>query len=57
MNTFFVKKNYYLRFSTGIQSGGMENGIGLAVFGRQTRLIQESTIDYELIIELISNFI
>ncbi|XP_076101483.1 uncharacterized protein LOC143071202 isoform X2 [Mytilus galloprovincialis] len=31
----------------------MDNGIGLATFGRQTRLIQEATNDYDLIIELI----
>ncbi|VDI65556.1 Hypothetical predicted protein [Mytilus galloprovincialis] len=31
----------------------MGNGIGLAVFGRQARLIQEATNDYELVVELI----
>ncbi|XP_052100429.1 uncharacterized protein LOC127734542 isoform X2 [Mytilus californianus] len=31
----------------------MDNGIGLATFGRQTRLIQEATNDYNSIIELI----
>lgn len=31
------------------------NGIGLAVFGRQARLIQEATNDYELVVELIGN--
>lgn len=35
----------------------MDNGIGLASFGRQTRLIQEATNDYDLIIELIGNVI
>ncbi|VDI23192.1 Hypothetical predicted protein [Mytilus galloprovincialis] len=54
MTGYFQKlKSAALQYVYGIQSGGMENGIGLAVFGRQTRLIQESTIDYELIIELI----
>lgn len=33
----------------------MGNGIGLAVFGRQARLIQEATNDYEFIVELIGN--
>ncbi|XP_052100419.1 uncharacterized protein LOC127734535 isoform X2 [Mytilus californianus] len=54
MTGYFQKlKSAALQYVYGIQCGGMENGIGLAVFGRQTRLIQESTIDYELIIELI----
>lgn len=35
----------------------MDNGIGLAVFGRETRLIQEATSDYELVIELIGNML
>ncbi|CAC5410515.1 unnamed protein product [Mytilus coruscus] len=38
------------------ECGDIENGIGLAVFGRETRLIQEPTSDYELVIELIERF-
>lgn len=48
-------------FSTGIKQssecGDLAIGVGLAVFGRETRLIQEATIDYELVIELIGNII
>ena len=33
---------------------GLEDNIGLAVFGYETRLIQESTSNYDMIIELIS---
>ncbi|XP_063433282.1 uncharacterized protein LOC134715191 [Mytilus trossulus] len=35
------------------QCCGMGTGIGLAVFGRETRLIQEATSDYGLLVELI----
>ncbi|XP_052100424.1 uncharacterized protein LOC127734538 [Mytilus californianus] len=54
---FQQMKSAALQYVYGIKEiaecGGNENGIGLAVFGRQTRLIQEATIDFELIIELI----
>ncbi|CAC5420224.1 unnamed protein product [Mytilus coruscus] len=50
-------KSAALQYVYGIKQlsecGVMENGIGLAVFGQQTRLIQEATNDYELIMELI----
>ncbi|CAC5420226.1 unnamed protein product [Mytilus coruscus] len=54
---FQQMKSAALQYVYGIKEiaecGGNENGIGLAVFGRETRLIQEATNDYELIIELI----
>lgn len=50
-----------LNFPTGIKQssecGDLEIGIGLAVFGKETRLIQEATNDYELVVELLGNII
>ncbi|CAC5378102.1 unnamed protein product [Mytilus coruscus] len=58
MTGYFQKlKSTALQYVYGIKQQcdctGMDNGIGLATFGRQTRLIQEATSDYDLIIELI----
>ncbi|XP_052100421.1 uncharacterized protein LOC127734536 [Mytilus californianus] len=58
MSEYFQQlKSAALQYVYGIKQlsecGGMENGIGLAVFGQQTRLIQEATNDYELVMELI----
>ncbi|XP_052100423.1 uncharacterized protein LOC127734537 isoform X2 [Mytilus californianus] len=51
---FQSMKSAALQYVYGIkQLSGMENGIGLAVFGKQTRLIQEATVDYKLVMELI----
>ncbi|XP_052098782.1 uncharacterized protein LOC127733467 [Mytilus californianus] len=62
MTGYFQKlKSAALQYVYGIKQssecGDIENGIGLAVFGRETRLIQEPTSDYELVIELIGNII
>ncbi|CAC5422046.1 unnamed protein product [Mytilus coruscus] len=60
MAGYFQKlKSAALQYVYGIKQStecsDLENGIGLAVFGRETRLIQEATSDYELIIELIGH--
>ncbi|XP_052100270.1 uncharacterized protein LOC127734446 [Mytilus californianus] len=60
MAGYFQKlKSAALQYVYGIKQSSecsdLENGIGLAVFGRETRLIQEATSDYELIIELIGH--
>ncbi|CAC5378112.1 unnamed protein product [Mytilus coruscus] len=58
MTEYFQKlKSAALQYVYGIkhqfECTGIENGIGLAIFGRQTRLIQEATSDYDLILELL----
>ncbi|XP_071166448.1 uncharacterized protein [Mytilus edulis] len=58
MTEYFQRlKSAALQYVYGIKQQSecteMDNGIGLASFGRQTRLIQEATNDYDLIIELI----
>ncbi|XP_063431215.1 uncharacterized protein LOC134713863 [Mytilus trossulus] len=60
MTGYFQKlKSVALQYVYGIKQssecGDLAIGIGLAVFGRETRLIQEATIDYESVIELIEN--
>ncbi|CAG2223913.1 unnamed protein product [Mytilus edulis] len=60
MAGYFQKlKSAALQYVYGIKQssecGDLAIGVGLAVFGRETRLIQEATIDYELVIELIGN--
>ena len=51
---FFTGIEHYVK--RHIDCCGMEIGIGLAVFGQQTRLIQDATTDnYELVMELIGN--
>lgn len=62
LDTFIFKiLKFQQLFSTGIKQNSecsdLENGIGLAVFGRETRLIQEATSDYELVIDLLGNII
>ncbi|VDH98863.1 Hypothetical predicted protein, partial [Mytilus galloprovincialis] len=58
MTSYFQKlKSAALQYVYGIKQNSecsdLENGIGIAVFGRETRLIQEATSDYELVIDLI----
>ncbi|XP_076100871.1 uncharacterized protein LOC143070483 [Mytilus galloprovincialis] len=58
MTSYFQKlKSAAIQYVYGIKQNSecsdLENGIGLAVFGRETRLIQEATSDYELVIDLI----
>ncbi|XP_052100437.1 uncharacterized protein LOC127734546 isoform X2 [Mytilus californianus] len=55
---YFQKlKSIALQYVYGIKQQfertGIDNGIGIAIFGRQTRLIQEATNDYDLILELL----
>lgn len=49
--------NMYLLIFTGIKQQfertNIDNGIGIAIFGRQNRLIQEATNDYDLVLELL----
>ncbi|CAC5378105.1 unnamed protein product [Mytilus coruscus] len=50
-------KETLISLSAGIKQQfertGIDNGIGIAIFGRQTRLVQEATNDYDLILELL----